>query len=68
MINTLKKVDEIVTNVNTKVSKLDRAFDVIDTLTDTLSSINDKVVSFIANSIRKLFKRKNKKGDDDNEE
>lgn len=68
MMNTLKKVDQVVTNVNTKVSKLDNAFVVIDSLTDGLSSINDKIVNFIANGIRNFFKRKKKKGDDDNEE
>lgn len=68
MMNTLKKVDQVVTNVNTKVSKLDNAFVVIDSLTDSLSNINDKIVSFIANGIRNFFKRKKKKGDDNNEE
>lgn len=67
MINTLKKVDQIVDNVNTKVNKLDGAFSIIDTLTDSLSNLNDKIVSFIANGIRNFFKRK-RKGEDSNEE
>ena len=68
MINTLKKIDQVVTDVNTKVDKLNGAFMIIDNLTDSLSSLNDKVVSFIANGIRNFFKRKKKKGDDNNEE
>ncbi len=68
MINTLKKIDQVVTDVNTKVDKLNGAFMIIDNLTDILSSLNDKVVSFIANGIRNFFKRKKKKGDDNNEE
>lgn len=68
MLNTLNKVDKIVTDVNAKVGKLDSAFVVIDSLTDTLSNINDKIVSFIANGIRNFFKRKKKKGEDNYEE
>ena len=69
MINTLKKVDQVVTDVNDKVSKLDNAFVVIDNFTDGLSSVNDKIVNFIANGIRNFFKRKKtKEGESDNEE
>lgn len=68
MIGTLKKIDRVVTDVNTKVDKLNGAFMIIDSLTDSLSSLNDKIVGFIANGIRNFFKRKKKKGDDNNEE
>ncbi len=61
MIITLKKVDQVVDNVNTKVGKLDAAFSLVDSITDGLSMINDKIVSFIANGIRNFFKRKNRK-------
>ena len=68
MIGTLNKIDRVVTDVNTKVDKLNSAFMIIDSLTDSLSSLNDKIVGFIANGIRNFFKRKKKKGDDNNEE
>lgn len=68
MIGTLKKIDTVVTDVNTKVDKLNGAFMMIDSLTDSLSSLNDKIVGFISNGIRNFFKRKKKKGDDSDEE
>ena len=68
MINMLKKVDHIVTDVTNKVSKLDRAFSVIDGITDSLSGLNDKIVSVISTGIRNFFKRKKGKGEDTNEE
>lgn len=68
MIGTLNKIDKVVTDVNTKVDKLNGAFMIIDSFTDSLSSLNDKIVGFIANGIRNFFKRKKKKGDDNNEE
>ena len=68
MINMLKKVDHIVTDVTNKVSKLDRAFSVIYSITDSLSGLNDKIVSVISIGIRNFFKRKKSKGEDTNEE
>ena len=68
MIDTLKKVDGVVDVVNDKVHKLDGAFNIIDTLTDTLSGINDRIVNFIANGIRNFFKRRKRKGEDSYEE
>jgi len=67
MIGTLKRIDTVVTDVNSKVDKLNGAFMLIDNITDGLSSLNDKIVSLIANGIRGFFKRKNKKGDDSDE-
>ena len=68
MINTLKKVDHIVTDVTNKVSKFDRAFSAIDNLTDSLSGVNDKIVSLISTGIKNFFKRKKSKGEDFDEE
>lgn len=68
MIGTLKKVDNIVTDVNSKMHTIDNAFSMIDTFTDSLSNINDKIVSLIANGIRNFFKRKKNKGESENEE
>ena len=68
MINMLKKVDHIVTDVTNKVSKLDRAFSVIDGITDSLSGLNDKIVSVISTGIKKFFTRKKSKGEETDEE
>lgn len=68
LLGTLKKVDEIVTDVNSKMRTLDNAFSVVDRFTDSLSNVNEKLVSLIANGIRSFFKRKKNKGENENEE
>ena len=65
VINTLKKVDIIVDDVNNKVNKLNGLFNVIDTATDTLSVLSNRIVSVVVNSIETLFNRKSKRKEDD---
>lgn len=68
VIGTLKKVDQVVDDVNRKVNKLDGLFEVIDNATDTLSIMSNRIVSIITNGIDKLFtKKKKKKEDEENE-
>ena len=61
LMKTLKKVDKIVDDVDNKMQSLNGAFDIIDTTTNALSSISDKVVDFIVNGLLGIFNRKNKK-------
>jgi len=68
VIETLKKVNQIVDDVNQKVNKLNGFFDMVDMATDTLSVMSDKIVSSIANGITKLFSRKKKNREEDENE
>ncbi|MEG1647274.1 MAG: hypothetical protein RR325_00725 [Bacilli bacterium] len=68
LIKTLSKVDKVVDDVNRKVSKLDGVFNIIDTTTDTLSLISDKVTNFVINKIGMLFTKKSKKKEEDENE
>lgn len=65
LIRTLKKVDNVVDNVNVKMNKVDGVFDIIDKTTDYASSMSDKIVSAISNFINVLLKKK--KGTDEDE-
>jgi len=65
LIRTLKKVDGVIDDVNSKMNKVDGVFDLIDRTTDYASNISDKIIGVIANFINVLFRRK--KGNDDNE-
>ena len=67
-IQTLNKVDKVVDDVNDKVQSLNGFFNLIDFTTDKIVSVTDKVVEGISGLIGTLFKRKNKKIDDDEEE
>jgi len=68
VLGTLKKVDQVVDDVNHKVSKLNGLFNAIDGATDTLTIMSNRVVSFIATGIEKLFTKKNKKKEDEEDE
>lgn len=68
IMGTLKKVDQVVDDLNTKVGKLDGVFNIIDRSTDVVSSISDKIIDTISSAVSKLFsKRKNKKEEEDYE-
>ncbi|MBP3765964.1 MAG: hypothetical protein J6G98_02135 [Bacilli bacterium] len=68
MIKTVNKVNNVVTDIDTKQKKLDGVFDIIDTATDTLSIVSDKVVGTVASTLTALFTKRKKKEDEDNEE
>lgn len=65
LIKTLKKVDSVIDDVNTKMGKVDGVFDLIDKTTDYAAGISDKVISSISNFLKMFFKKK--KGNDKNE-
>lgn len=65
MIGTLRRVDEVVDDVNEKVKKLNGLFNVVDTAADTLSIMSNRVVAVLTSSIDKLFTKKKKKKEDE---
>lgn len=66
-IHIMNKVNLIVDDVDKKVKSLDGAFKIIDSTADRISFIIDKVTEGITSFILGLFK-KNKKGENENEE
>lgn len=70
LIKTVGKVDQVVEDVNYKVNKLNGLFEIIDYTTDSLVSINDKIINFVSNGITSFFKKrssKKRKGEKENE-
>lgn len=68
LINVMNKMERVVDDINTKVSSLNGLFSIIDATTDKLSLLSDRMVDSISLVIRKLFSKKNKeKEKDDNE-
>lgn len=57
-IFTLKKVDQVVDDVNDKLNRVDGIFQIVDATTDAISSLNDKVVAGIYSFFQKMFKKK----------
>ena len=68
-IQTMRKLDKVVDNVNDKVESLNGLFNIVDFTTDKISLITDKVVDGASNLIGSIFKkRKRNKYEDDEEE
>lgn len=65
LMKTLKKVDGVLDDVNSKMGKVDGVFNLIDRTTDYASNISDKIISTLSNFINVLIRRK--KGNDDDE-
>lgn len=63
LIKVLDKVERVIDDISYKSSKLNGIFNIIDGTTDTLSMLNDKIVTGVSEFISKLFRRK-KKGED----
>ena len=58
LISTLKRVNGILDDVDNKIAKLDKAFNLIDVVTDNMALISDKIVDGVSGLIRKLFNKK----------
>lgn len=67
-IKTIDKVENIVSDVDSKVKSLNKLFKVIDITTDKLSIFTDKTVDFIANIGKSIFKNKKKEKKNEKEE
>ncbi len=65
LINTLKKVDLLLDDVNRKMVKVDGLFNIIDNMTDYAASLSDKIIGGITNLINLLIRRR--KGRDEDE-
>ena len=57
---TLEKIDRVVDNVNDKVRALDGLFHIIDTTTDKIVLVTDKVVEGVTYVVGNLFATKKK--------
>lgn len=61
LITTMNKINSVVDDINKKVSSLDGLFSIIDSATDKLALLNDRMVDAITYLIKKIFKPKNRK-------
>ena len=58
LIITIDKVNQIVDDIKTKLSALDKIFTVVDLVNNKLSIITDAIVGFIAGTIKKITNKK----------
>lgn len=67
-IQTLNRIDKVVDDVSDKVQTLNGLFNVIDFTTDKIVSVTDKVVDGVSGFIKRIFKRRQKNIDIEEDE
>ena len=69
LINTINKTNIILEDAYNKTKSLNGLFNIIDSVTDTLSTVSDTLVASITNIVGKVFRRgkRKKKEIDENE-
>lgn len=68
LIHTIDKTNKILDDAYNKTKSLNGIFDAIDSITDTLSSISDSMVGIVTSAIGRLFTRKRKSKDNEEDE
>ena len=68
LIYTINRINQVLDEVELKISKFDKAFNLVDIVTDNMALVSAKLVDGISYLIRKIFVRKsNRKEEDENE-
>lgn len=67
LINTITRIDNIMTEVEVRIRKFDKLLNMVDTITDSMALVSDKIVDGIVFGINKLFMKNKKKGEDTDE-
>lgn len=67
LIKTVDKTNSILDDIEEKSQSLNNLFYMIDSVSDTIASINEKVVDRVIGLIKKIFIRKKGKEDEDYE-
>lgn len=58
LVSTINRFNGILDEVDNKIAKLDKAFNIVDVVTDNMALISDKLVDVISGLIRKIFNKK----------
>lgn len=58
IITTIERINHILDDVDTKLAKFDKTFQLVDIVTDSMAMVSDRIVDGISNFVRKLFNRK----------
>ena len=64
-IKTLKIVNSLVQDIESKSRKLDGIFDVIDKVSNSFASFGDKILGFLTTSFKKVLKKRKEDEEDE---
>ena len=62
---TMNKVDNLVDNINRKVNQLNGVFSIIDTTTNSINLVSDRIVDGVSSLFSRIFSKKKKEDDID---
>ena len=65
LIYTINRINQVLDEVELKISKFDKAFNLVDIVTDNMALVSDKLVDGISYVIRRLFVRKSKRKEEE---
>lgn len=60
LISTVDRLNGIMDEITIKINKFDKAFRIVDVVTDNMALISDKLVDGLSYFIRKIFNKNNK--------
>ena len=64
-IKTIGKINSLIDDVQDKSKKIDGIFDFVDSTTDILNGLTDKVINGVVGVVTGLFEKKRKREDSD---
>ena len=67
LIITMNKVEQLITDIKSKVSALDKLFNIVDIISSRFSILTDTIVGFLTNTIKKIINRNNNNDDIDDD-
>lgn len=65
IITTIEKINRILDDVDTKLAKFDKTFQLVDVVTDSMAMVSDKIVDGVSDFVRKLLYRRKKRKEED---
>jgi hypothetical protein len=68
LVFALNKIDALVDDVTAKVKTLDRVFKVIDFASDKVAALGESIIASVGSVFGKLFKKKIKEMEEDEDE
>ena len=68
LINTITRIDKALDDFDFRLKKFDNVFGIVDAMTDSMALVSDKIVDGIVFCIKKIFNKKNRKDDKENEQ
>lgn len=69
MVAVVNRFNGVLDDLEAKIERFDKAFRIVDIVTDNMASISDKIVDAVSSIIRKIVSKKNQgKEEIDNEQ